>query len=207
MYKVEFRSKQARHPLAVIVEDKQPFNRQPADLEGPTEIGWIPQSKATDSCPGLGAAASQPEASKKRKHLKADFDLMAGAKKSIAASKDMYKLPIAAQMLGTQRVALHGRQTRPREIVAKNQVLAAASQPRAAGNRPQCPPHKLTASSSSGRADPSDVSSASSVHGQGPVVPTASATVSHRLVSATTETEAPARRLPTAQPMPDVAFE
>lgn len=91
MYKVEFRSKQARHPLARLVQETAVLRRDPPDPHGATEMGWLPASKAVKKCPGLDVAAAavqKPNATTKF------GDLLAGAKKQAADDKRaMYKLP------------------------------------------------------------------------------------------------------------------
>lgn len=101
MYKVEYRARQARHPLAKIVLDKTAMTRTPPDPKGLTEYGWISASKALAKCPGIGSLkeTSGNEAQviapvKKVSRTSTIASLMAGSTQ--AKKKDtraMYKFP------------------------------------------------------------------------------------------------------------------
>lgn len=89
MYKVEFRSKQARHPLARLVQEAVPLSRTPAEVDGATETGWLLADKAPAICPGL-----QTSAQSKKPKLSARDSLLAGAKeKPKHDPRAMYRFP------------------------------------------------------------------------------------------------------------------
>lgn len=104
MYKVEYRARQARHPLARIIHDKKAMARTPPDAEGLTECGWIAAEKAPLKCPGIGSLkpaarastidANVPAPPKKQSKSAAIASLMGGsAQPKKNDTRAMYKFP------------------------------------------------------------------------------------------------------------------
>ncbi|KAK9894771.1 hypothetical protein P389DRAFT_212495 [Cystobasidium minutum MCA 4210] len=125
MYKIEFRARQARHPLAKIVHDVVTMTRSPPDPEGLTQSGWLAHSKAPPKCPGIGSLkqlktnALEPVVAPAKKQSKSAVitSLMGGAgqqKKSDARA--MYKLPAHA----SRSVESTSSPDKPHSIIARS---------------------------------------------------------------------------------------
>lgn len=125
MYKIEFRARQARHPLAKIVHDVVTMTRSPPDPEGLTQSGWLAHNKAPPKCPGIGSLkqlktnALEPVVAPAKKQSKSAVitSLMGGAgqqKKSDARA--MYKLPAHA----SRSVESTSSPDKPHSIIARS---------------------------------------------------------------------------------------